>query len=86
MINGTNIQIHIKEILQFITEADHIPPLGFEKQISIIFYDQEEGSTRLPYVSTCALNLALPRGHENEASFCELMKRVIFESFGFGKP
>lgn len=85
-INNTNVQMHLKDVLQFITGADCVPPLGFGKKITIGFYDQEEGSTRLPYASTCSLNLALPRGHENYVSFSEMMKRVIFESCGFGKP
>ena len=79
------IQLQLKDIFQFMSGADCIPPLGFQRNMSLIFYDQENNMTSLPYVSTCALQLALTRGHKDESSFSELMGKAIFGSFGFGK-
>lgn len=75
--------MQIKDVLQFITGADCIPPMGFDKKIILCFYDKE--GNRLPYASTCALQLLLPRGHEDETSFSHMMTEVIFGSYGFGK-
>ncbi len=80
------VQVQLPDLLQFMSGADSIPPLGFGTDLTIIFYDQEEGKTRLPYTSTCALQLALPRGHEDESTFSKLLTKSIFESGGFEKP
>jgi hypothetical protein len=77
------LPVHLEHLLQFITGADSIPPLGFPDLLSIIFYDQENGTTRYPYSSTCAMTLALPRGHEDPTSFEELFSRSLFDSCGF---
>lgn len=77
--------VHFKDFLQFITGADAIPPLGFPDLLTIIFYDQGDGTTRYPYASTCAMTLALPRGHEDPISFEELLSRSLFDSCGFHK-
>lgn len=82
--NDVNVQMQLKDVLQFITGADCIPPSGFDHKILIRFYDQE-GDTRYPYASTCALQLLLPRGHEDETSFSKMMIESIFGSYGFGK-
>lgn len=83
--NTKELPVHFKDLLQFITGADAIPPLGFHCSLTILFYDQEKETTRLPYASTCAMTLALPRGHEDPTSFRELMSRSLFDSCGFGK-
>ena len=81
-----HVPVYFKDLLQFITGADAIPPLGFKCPLAIIFYDQEETTvTRLPYASTCATNLALPRDHKDPTSFGELMSRSLFDSCGLGK-
>jgi hypothetical protein len=49
------LPVHLEHLLQFMTGADSIPPLGFPELLSIIFYDQENGTTRYPYSSTCAM-------------------------------
>lgn len=84
-IDGGAVHMQIKDVLQFISGADCVPPLGFEKKFIICFYDQEKGITRLPFASTCALQLSLPRGAEDESTFTTLMTSAIFGSAGFGK-
>ncbi len=51
----------------------------------IEFYEQEEPTRRIPYASTCALTLYLPRGVSEEDEFKELMFTAIKGSLGFGK-
>ena len=58
------LPVHFEHLLQFTTGADAVPPMGFPGCLNVIFYDQEEGVTRYPNASTCAMTLALPRGHE----------------------
>mgnify|MGYP002803567923 FL=1 len=82
---GRELPVHLEHLLQFVTGADAIPPLGFPDFLNIIFYDQEDGTTRYPYTSTCAMTLALPRGHEDPKSFEELLSRSLFDSCGFYK-
>ena len=69
----------------FITGADHVPPRGFPEKLKINFFSLEEGIQRLPFVSTCALELHLPRGYSDPERFRDLMIRSIKESFGFEK-
>ena len=84
-VNSDEQQVSFKDLLRFITGADAIPPLGFQYPLTIQFYEQEKGSTRLPYASTCGLELRLPRGHEDPESFVVLMCNSLFNSCGFGK-
>lgn len=79
------LDITFEEILIFATGADSVPPLGFPRECEIQFYDQEPGSQRIPYSSTCALVLYLPRGITEETDFKELMLLALKCSFGFGK-
>ncbi|XP_077091382.1 uncharacterized protein LOC143742419 [Siphateles boraxobius] len=64
---------------------DSVPPLGFQQKCKVEFYDQEEPTRRIPYASTCALTLYLPRGVSEEEDFKELMFLAINGSLGFGK-
>lgn len=75
--------VTFKDLLVFWTGVDSVPSLGFPRKPVIEFYDQE-GSSRLPYTSTCSLTLYLPRGAEEE-EMDALLTRAIKESFGFGK-
>lgn len=84
-VNSEELHVTFKDLLKFITGADAIPPLGFTHPLNIYFFDQDKEGTRLPYASTCALNLSLPRGHDNPESFEELMSNSLFNSYGFGK-
>lgn len=79
--------MQVKDVLQFITGADYIPPMGFDHNLLIRFYDQDlqEGGKQFPYASTCALQLFVPRGIEDPSRFEEMMKESIFGSVGFDK-
>lgn len=85
MIDGEQQKISFEDILMFTTGADAVPPLGFQYPITIQFYEQEGKGCRLPYASTCGLELGLPRGHEEVESFVVLMCNSLFNSCGFGK-
>jgi len=45
-------KVMLPDLLQFITGADKIPPLGFPKDITICFYDKTTQHHN-PTVSTC---------------------------------
>ncbi|XP_052790217.1 uncharacterized protein LOC128224423 [Mya arenaria] len=72
------------ELLAFMSGASTIPPCGFHKPIDIHFYTQEDGMTRLPSVSTCSLEMWLPRGQGPE-TLSALLMRCLQESQGFLK-
>ncbi|XP_052819680.1 G2/M phase-specific E3 ubiquitin-protein ligase-like [Mya arenaria] len=61
-IQDENVPLTLEDLLVFMTGADQIPLCGFDRKIEIMFYDQEDGVTRLPSVSTCGLQMWLPRG------------------------
>ncbi|KAA0701574.1 hypothetical protein E1301_Tti022883 [Triplophysa tibetana] len=82
---GETTDITFEELLTFATGADAIPPLDFPHKCSIEFYDQEEGSCRLPFSSTCALVLYLPRGIAQEDELRDLLTFALKGSLGFGK-
>ena len=85
----------LSDILIFWTGSSCEPPLGFPmpaivddrqqppcRPLGIDFYEDEG---RLPYSSTCAMRLYLPKG-VSEAKFRELLIRALTECAGFGKP
>lgn len=78
------VQAKLEDLLQFMSGADCVPPLGFERNLTVTFYDQDV--TRLPFTSTCAMQIALPRGLEDKTAFSNLLTTAIFESGGFEKP
>ncbi|XP_057217759.1 G2/M phase-specific E3 ubiquitin-protein ligase-like [Triplophysa rosa] len=80
-----DVAISFEDLLAFVTAADSIPPLGFQQKCHTEFYEQEEPTRRIPYASTCALTLYLPRGVIEEEEFKELMFTAIKGSLGFGK-
>lgn len=80
-----DVGIFFEDVLMFVTAADSVPPLGFQQMCKVEFYDQEEPTRRIPYASTCALTLYLPRGVSEEEEFRDLMFLAIKGSLGFGK-
>ncbi|XP_039525893.1 G2/M phase-specific E3 ubiquitin-protein ligase-like [Pimephales promelas] len=84
-IENNELDVTLEDLLIFVTGADSVPPLGFPHNCEIQFYDQEPGSQRFPFSSTCALILYLPRGITEEAIFKDLMQMSIKGSVGFGK-
>lgn len=73
------------DILLFVTRADYLSQLGFPHNCEIQFYDQEPESQRIPYSSTCALILYLPKSITEDVVFKDLMQMSIKVSVGFGK-
>ena len=49
--------LSLEDLLLFITAADCVPPLGFDKLITIEFYDFEGDVRRRPKVMSLCLNL-----------------------------
>ena len=47
--------------LVFVSGADHVPPLGFEKSPNVVFIHTE--GRCLPTASTCDIQLRLPTSH-----------------------
>ncbi|XP_062302074.1 G2/M phase-specific E3 ubiquitin-protein ligase-like [Osmerus eperlanus] len=86
MVEDSQADVTFEDIFIFITSADMIPPLGFQEQPTIEFYDQEQGRSRMPYASTCALTFYLPRGLDSEYRMKEMVTSAIKNSLGFGKP
>ena len=82
---GTIDGLALCDLLNFITGADQVPPLGFPNLIEIQFYNYSDCEKRLPWSSTCSLTLFLPRGITEETDFLLLMKRMLLECVGFGK-
>lgn len=76
------VPVTFDELMIFITGADTVPVSGFSKKIEVMFYNQEPGLCRLPYASTCALQLWLPRETD---SLSNIMVRALKESHGFHK-
>ncbi|AWP10574.1 putative G2/M phase-specific E3 ubiquitin-protein ligase-like [Scophthalmus maximus] len=70
-----------EDVLAFITGADHLPPLGFARLISLCFYSQDG----LPHASTCALELFLPRAVAGAADLLALLSRAVHEALGFAR-
>lgn len=70
-------------LLQFVTGADCVPPLGFPKLLTLDFYDLA-GENRYPSASTCDLRLWLPR-NVNCVTLKRLLEDAIQCGVGFGK-
>jgi len=76
-------EVTFEQILQFISGADQIPVLGFDKQPTVDFYTPLQNVRRLPYASTCDIRLFLPRGVECE-QLKSMLQQSILDSCGFG--
>ncbi|XP_026201828.1 G2/M phase-specific E3 ubiquitin-protein ligase-like [Anabas testudineus] len=85
MISDGQAEFFFEDLLAFITGADHLPPLGFLRLISLRFYSQDadKSRVRLPHASTCALELFLPRGAASAADLLALLSRAVYDSLGF---
>ncbi|XP_064632859.1 uncharacterized protein LOC135491123 [Lineus longissimus] len=73
--------ITINDVLQFCTGLALLPPQGLNHNAIVVkFYDQEEGTLRLPSASTCALWLWLPRNLKDRK---DRNKKVVFDAKDF---
>jgi hypothetical protein len=75
------IPVSFRELMSFITGADS----GFPKKIELKFFEPEVNMNRLPYVSTCSLEIYLPRKVGDHHMFRTSMLRALKESLGFEK-
>ena len=71
----------LEDILVFFSDADSIPPLGFEASPKLFFL---HGEARLPTASTCGLHLRLPTMYTVYEDFKEAMVMGIIGNDGFG--
>lgn len=78
------IPVTFEDLLIFITGADSVPVLGFTKKIEVMFFTQEPGLCRMPFASTCGLQIWLPRGAESDA-LSDILIKAIKDSYGFHK-
>ncbi|XP_075944560.1 uncharacterized protein LOC142946850 isoform X2 [Anarhichas minor] len=85
LVSDGKADFSFEDLLAFITGADHLPPLGFPRLISLRFYSQDASMSgaRLPHASTCALELFLPRGAAGAADLLALLSRAVREGLGF---
>ena len=78
------LQIHQRvercHFLAFTSGANRPSAVGFEITPSIMFTDDE----RLPFVSTCAISLTLPRHLQTYDAFKEALHLAVLGSHGCG--
>ncbi|KAK5869539.1 hypothetical protein PBY51_024247 [Eleginops maclovinus] len=74
-----------EDLLNFITGAHHLPPLGFPRLISLCFFSQDASMSGvcLPHTSTCTLEFFLPRGVSAPADLMEMLSRAMHVALGF---
>ena len=77
-------KVTLEDILNFVTGADRVPPLGFPGSITVDFFSQES-ERHYPTSSTCDMRLWLPRGVSDVNVLQALMEEAILGSHGFGK-
>ncbi|XP_031138210.1 uncharacterized protein LOC116038146 [Sander lucioperca] len=84
LISDGEADLSFEDLLTFIIGADHLPPLGFPRLISLRFYSQDVSMSgvRLPHASTCPLELFLPRGAAGAADLMVLLSRAVHEALG----
>ncbi|XP_039983743.1 uncharacterized protein LOC120790376 isoform X2 [Xiphias gladius] len=80
-VSNGRADFSFEDVLAFVTGADHLPPLGFPRLISLRFYSQDG----LPHTSTCALELFLPRAVAGAADLLALLSRAVHEALGFAR-
>ena len=77
--------VSAEDILAFITGARTPPPAGFWQAITIEFFSREQGSKRLPFTSTCSLQLNLPRGIQSASDMELITTDALLQCQGFGR-
>ena len=63
-----------RRIFDFCTGFDSVPPLGFNKNIDVVFLRSQE---ILPTASTCALELRIPTCHKDSSTFNEKLELAL---------
>ncbi|KAL6108345.1 uncharacterized protein ACO6RY_18896 [Pungitius sinensis] len=84
LVSDGKANFSFEDLLAFISGADHLPRLGFSTMISLRFYSQDArmSGVRLPYASTCALELFLPRSAAGPVDLLALLSRALHEALG----
>ncbi|MEQ2282844.1 hypothetical protein AMECASPLE_004956 [Ameca splendens] len=79
MVSDGEAYFSFEDLLLFISGADHYPPLGFTKLISLRFYSQDTSSSDmiLPYAFEDSLELFLPRGVPEALDLLVLLNRAL---------
>ena len=73
----------VKDVLFFCSGAERFPPLGFGKELKILFLGHQDG--KLATASMCDLTLRLPTVHgEDYESFKDCMTMSFKGNDGFG--
>lgn len=83
IITEGSINCVVEDVLVFFTGADRIPPLGFNKKLTVMFLlnPQDKFAT----ASTCDLQLRLPTGYgSNLSAFVDAMVLSLKGNDGFG--
>nr|XP_040040558.1 uncharacterized protein LOC120824057 isoform X2 [Gasterosteus aculeatus aculeatus] len=82
LVSDGKAHFSLEDLLAFISGADHLPPLGFSRMISLRFYSQDAGMSgvRLPHASTCALEFFLPRGTGGAVDLLALLSKALHEA------
>ena len=71
----------LEDILVFVTGADHVPPMGFGKKLTLSF----DAENRFPVASTCSMTLYLPTQYADYDHFKSSMVEGLVSGFGFGQ-
>jgi len=83
MFTDGDFDVSFPALLQFITGSDVVPPLGFEKKITIDFYEMLS-CRHYPTSSTCDLRLWLPCNVDIDC-LKSLISDAVKGAHGFGK-
>ena len=75
MYVGGEIECTVEDVMAFFSGASEVPPLGFEKQPTIVF--NHANNSILTTVSTCDLKMRLPTIHGSDY---EKFKDALFLS------
>ena len=85
-VTEVNSQLRLSDILALWTGADVVPPCGFDRQLTVEFYDPEISERRrLPSASTCSLTLRLLRNVHDPDILWSLLMDAVQMCAGFGK-
>ena len=82
-VTGTNGDVTLASVLAFVTGAPSVPPMGFDRTITIQFIDDK--TKTLPTASTCSLKLRLPLSLVEYEHFKQMMNFAIQNTVGFGQ-
>ncbi|XP_046561897.1 uncharacterized protein LOC124270879 [Haliotis rubra] len=77
-----DLEISIVDVLQFWTGSSRIPPMGFDKKLSIEFVPKRQPPP-LPVAHTCGLVLELMRGYDPDVLASNMVYAIKRSGFCF---